>query len=225
MPEGPGLPPEELKELHFSRLTVAPAEEPRPTEPPDGHTRPSPPSDDSPKTLWWRRWPLVFGPLAVLSLVLLLPILQRHPGHPPLPHPPRGDIVDTAVGAGSFNTLVTAVKAAGLVDTLKGEGPFTVFVPTDKAFAKLPVETLSALLQDKAALTQVLTYHVVPGRILSSDLQPGMTKKVATANGQELTVRVDRQGNVMVDGAKVVSTDILADNGIIHVIDNVILPD
>ena len=106
------------------------------------------------------------------------------------------DIVDVAVGAGSFNTLVTAVKAAGLVDTLKGAGPFTVFAPTDEAFAKVPKETLDALLADKDKLTAVLTYHVVPGLVMSKDVSAG---KVKTVQGSELTITTD--GGVKVDDA------------------------
>ena len=129
------------------------------------------------------------------------------------------DIVDVAIKAGSFKTLVTAVQAAGLVDTLKGPGPFTVFAPTDEAFAKVPKATLDALLKDKAALTKVLTYHVVPGKVMAADVKAG---KVKTVNGQELTVKTD--GGVMVDNAKVTATDVAASNGVIHVIDTVMLP-
>ena len=119
------------------------------------------------------------------------------------------DIVDTAVGAGNFKTLAAALTAAGLIDTLKGKGPFTVFAPTDAAFAKVPKADLDALLADKAKLTKVLTYHVVPG-------------KVKTVQGSEITVAT--AGGVTVDGAKVSATDIVADNGVIHVIDSVIMP-
>ncbi len=129
------------------------------------------------------------------------------------------DIVDTAVAAGSFKTLVTALQAAGLVDTLKGKGPFTVFAPTDDAFAKIPKADLDALLKDKAKLTAVLTYHVVPGRVLSKDIKPG---KVKTVQGSELTIAT--AGGVTVDGAKVTSADVMADNGVIHVIDTVLMP-
>ena len=130
------------------------------------------------------------------------------------------DIVDTAVSAGSFKTLATALQAAGLVDTLKGPGPFTVFAPTDKAFAKIPNADLDALLKDKAKLTAILTYHVVPGRVAAADVKPGAVK---TAQGQSLTVKTEG-GKVMVDGATVTKTDIAASNGIIHVIDRVVLP-
>ena len=129
------------------------------------------------------------------------------------------DIVDTAVAAGSFKTLVTAVQAAGLVDTLKGPGPFTVFAPTDEAFAKIPKADLDALLKDKAKLTAVLTYHVVPGKVMAKDVKAG---KVKTVQGGELTVSTT--GGVKVDNANVVKTDIAADNGVIHVIDTVIMP-
>ncbi len=130
------------------------------------------------------------------------------------------DIVDTAVSAGQFNTLATALKAAGLVDTLKSPGPFTVFAPSDAAFAKIPQADLEALLKDKAKLTAVLTYHVVPGKLMASDVKPGAIK---TVQGSAVTVRT-QSGKVMVDNANVIKTDISADNGVIHVIDSVILP-
>ncbi|MEO8935653.1 MAG: fasciclin domain-containing protein [Burkholderiaceae bacterium] len=129
------------------------------------------------------------------------------------------DIVDTAVAAGSFKTLVAALQAAGLVDTLKGKGPFTVFAPTDDAFAKIPKADLDALLKDKAKLTAVLTYHVVPGKVLSKDIKPG---KVKTVQGGELTIAT--AGGVTVDDAKVIKADVMADNGVIHVIDTVLMP-
>lgn len=129
------------------------------------------------------------------------------------------DIVDTAVAAGSFKTLATALGAAGLVDTLKGKGPFTVFAPTDEAFAKIPKADLDALLKDKAKLTAVLTYHVVPGKVMAKDVKAGQVK---TVQGSSITVTT--AGGVMVDKAKVVKTDIEADNGVIHVIDTVIMP-
>ena len=129
------------------------------------------------------------------------------------------DIVDTAVAAGSFKTLVTAVQAAGLVDTLKGPGPFTVFAPTDAAFAKIPKAQLDALLADKAKLTAVLTYHVVPGKVMAKDVKAG---KVKTVQGSELTISTT--GGVKVDAANVVTTDVAASNGVIHVIDTVVLP-
>ena len=129
------------------------------------------------------------------------------------------DIVDTAVAAGNFKTLAAALTAAGLVDTLKGKGPFTVFAPTDAAFAKIPKADLDALLADKAKLTSVLTYHVVAGKVMASDVKAG---KVKTVQGSELSVAT--AAGVMVDNAKVTATDIVADNGVIHVIDSVLLP-
>ena len=128
-------------------------------------------------------------------------------------------IVETAVGAGSFKTLATALGAAGLVYTLKGKGPFTVFAPTDEAFAKIPKADLEALLKDKAKLKAVLTYHVVAGKVMAADVKAG---KVKTVQGSELTVSTS--SGVMVDNAKVIKTDIVADNGVIHVIDTVIMP-
>jgi uncharacterized surface protein with fasciclin (FAS1) repeats len=129
------------------------------------------------------------------------------------------DIVDIAVSAGSFNTLVTAVKEAGLVDTLKGDGPFTVFAPTDDAFAKIPAEQLNALLADKEMLIKVLTYHVVPGNVMAADVTAG---EVTTVEGSALTISTEN--GVMVDNANVIKTDIVASNGVIHVIDSVVLP-
>ena len=129
------------------------------------------------------------------------------------------DIVDTAVSAGSFKTLTTALTAAGLVDTLKGKGPFTVFAPTDEAFAKIPKADLDALLKDKAKLTSVLTYHVVAGKVMAADVKAG---KVKTVQGSDLTVTT--AGGVKVNNANVVKTDIVADNGVIHVIDTVVMP-
>ncbi len=135
----------------------------------------------------------------------------------------KADIVDTAVAAGDFNTLVAAVQAAGLEETLRGEGPFTVFAPTDEAFAALPEGTLEELLkpENKDKLAGILTYHVVAGKTKSKDLA-GKTVSVATVNGQE--VNVDGSDGVMVNGAKVVKADIYTSNGVIHVIDTVLLP-
>ena len=129
------------------------------------------------------------------------------------------DIVDTAVGAGSFKTLAAALTAAGLVDTLKGKGPFTVFAPTDEAFAKIPKADLDALLKDKAKLTSILAYHVVSGKVMAADVKAG---KVKTVQGSELTISTTN--GVKVDNANVVKTDITADNGVIHVIDSVVMP-
>ncbi len=130
------------------------------------------------------------------------------------------DIVDTAIGAGQFNTLAAALKAAGLVDTLKGKGPFTVFAPTDEAFAKIPKADLDALLKDQARLTKVLTYHVVPGKVMAADVLK--LKQARTVEGS--AVSIDTSNGVMVDNARVIKTDIEASNGVIHVIDAVILP-
>ncbi|MGV3754336.1 MAG: fasciclin domain-containing protein [Verrucomicrobiota bacterium] len=127
-----------------------------------------------------------------------------------------------ASGAGSFKTLVAAVKAAGLVETLQGKGPFTVFAPTDEAFAKLPAGTVESLLkpENKEKLVAILTYHVVPGKVMAADVK---TMKAKTVNGKELSIQVEG-GAVTVDAAKVVKTDVAASNGVIHVIDTVVLP-
>ena len=129
------------------------------------------------------------------------------------------DIVDVAAGSANHTTLVAAVKAAELVETLKGTGPFTVFAPTDAAFAKIPKADLDALLKDKAKLTAVLTYHVVGGKVMAADVKAG---KVKSVQGSDITVTT--ANGVMVDGAKVTAVDIKADNGVIHVIDSVIMP-
>ena len=135
---------------------------------------------------------------------------------------PGKDIVAVASSSGSFNTLVAAVKAAGLVETLQGAGPFTVFAPTDEAFAKLPKGTVEELLkpENKAKLVAILTYHVVAGKVMAADVK---TMKAKTVNGQSLDVKVT-DGAVTVDNAKVVKTDVAASNGVIHVIDTVLLP-
>jgi uncharacterized surface protein with fasciclin (FAS1) repeats len=132
------------------------------------------------------------------------------------------DIVDTAVAAGSFNTLAAALTAAGLVDTLKGEGPFTVFAPTDAAFAALPEGTVETLLlpENKDQLIAILTYHVVPGKVMSTDLSEGLT--AATVQGAEITITLE--GGAKVNGAVISAADVEASNGVIHVIDSVILP-
>jgi len=130
------------------------------------------------------------------------------------------NIVETAVAAGSFKTLVTAVQVAGLVDTLSGAGPFTVFAPTDEAFAKIPKETLDAVLADKAKLTAILTYHVVAGKVMASDVMSLTSAK--TVQGGEVTI--DTANGVMVNDAKVVQADIECSNGVIHVIDSVLMP-
>ena len=131
------------------------------------------------------------------------------------------NIVDTAIAAGNFKTLVTALQTAGLADTLKGEGPFTVFAPTDAAFAKMPKDQLNALMANKTQMTAILTNHVVPGEIMSSDLKNGMTVK--TVQGENLIISL-ANGGVMVNDAKVVQADIVSTNGVIHVIDTVLIP-
>jgi len=130
------------------------------------------------------------------------------------------DIVDTAVSAGSFTTLVAAVKAAGLVDTLKGAGPFTVFAPTDEAFAKLPEGTVEALLKDIPKLTKILTYHVVSGKVLAADVVN--LKSAKTVEGSE--VKIDASNGVKINDSTVTTADVAADNGVIHIIDSVLLP-
>ncbi|BAZ45107.1 beta-Ig-H3/fasciclin [Chondrocystis sp. NIES-4102] len=130
------------------------------------------------------------------------------------------DIVDTAVSAGSFETLVAAVKAAGLVDTLKGEGPFTVFAPTDEAFSKLPEGTVDSLLNDIPQLTKILTYHVVPGKVMAADVTT--MKSATTVEGSELTI--DASSGVKINDATVSQADVEADNGVIHIIDTVLIP-
>ncbi|UTW55493.1 fasciclin domain-containing protein [Kordiimonas sp. SCSIO 12610] len=156
--------------------------------------------------------------LTVIAAFFTAPLAADHHGKK------SADIVDTAVSAGSFNTLVAAVKAAGLVDTLKSDGPFTVFAPTDAAFAKLPAGTVESLLkpENKDKLIAVLTYHVVPGKVMSGDLI-GKKLEAATAQGQKVAIDATG-GGVKVDGANVVTADIATSNGVIHVIDSVILP-
>ena len=130
------------------------------------------------------------------------------------------NIVETAVAAGSFKTLVTAVQVAGLVDTLSGAGPFTVFAPTDEAFVKIPKETLDAVLADKAKLTAILTYHVVAGKVMASDVM-GLTSAKTVQGGE---VKINTINGVMINNAKVVKADIECTNGVIHVIDSVLMP-
>ncbi|UPW17281.1 fasciclin domain-containing protein [Agarivorans sp. TSD2052] len=157
----------------------------------------------------------------VLSIVVasLAFSSMSHANH----HGMKKDIVDVAAENGSFTTLVAAVKAAGLVDTLKGEGPFTVFAPTDEAFAKLPEGTVEMLLQpeNKDKLVAVLTYHVVAGKVMAADVVN--ITSAATVQGQEVMVKVDN-GSVMINDAKVVMADVKAKNGVIHVVDTVLLP-
>jgi uncharacterized surface protein with fasciclin (FAS1) repeats len=137
--------------------------------------------------------------------------------------PPAKDLVDTASAAGTFSTLLAAAKAAGLVETLKGPGPFTVFAPSDDAFAKLPAGAVEGLLKDPKALRRVLTYHVLAGRVLSTDLAEGRTQ-AKTLEGRVLEVVRSKHGSVTAGGARVVVADVLAQNGVIHVIDAVVLP-
>lgn len=131
------------------------------------------------------------------------------------------DIVDTAVSAGNFKTLVAAVKAAGLVETLKGPGPFTVFAPTDEAFAKLPAGTVEGLLKDPVALKKILTYHVVAGKVMAAEVVKMESAPTVEGDSAKVTVK---DGEVMIDTAKVLKTDIVCDNGVIHVIDSVLMP-
>lgn len=150
--------------------------------------------------------------VAAVLAVVVAPAAARAGSHK--------DIVDTAVAAGSFKTLAAALQAAGLVDTLKGAGPFTVFAPTDEAFAKIPKADLDALIADKAKLAKVLTYHVVPGKVMAADVMK--LKEAKTVEGQ--MVRIDTSNGVKINGANVVKADVEASNGVIHVIDSVILP-
>ena len=157
--------------------------------------------------------------LTVTAAALL--IATSVPGPARAENHSQKDIVATAVAAGNFNTLAAALKAADLIDTLRGKGPFTVFAPTDDAFKKLPAGTLDALLADKAQLTKVLTYHVVAGAVMAADVVK--LKEAKTVEGSSVKIAVKGK-DVMVDGAKVVKTDVVASNGVIHVIDSVILP-
>ena len=150
--------------------------------------------------------------VAAALAVLVAPSVARADNHK--------DIVDTAVAAGSFKTLAAALQAAGLVDTLKGKGPFTVFAPTDEAFAKIPKAALDALIADKAKLTKVLTYHVVAGKVMAADVVK--LKEAKTVEGQ--MVKIDASDGVKVNNAKVVKADVGASNGVIHVIDTVLMP-
>jgi uncharacterized surface protein with fasciclin (FAS1) repeats len=157
----------------------------------------------------------------VTAAVLLLPGVAAAQGHGA--HGGGKDLVQVATEAGSFTTLLKAVEAAGLVDVLRGEGPFTVFAPTDEAFAKLPAGTVEALLADREQLVAVLTYHVVPGRVMAEDVVRAGRAEPATVQGERLRVVV-RDGKVYVDGASVIAADVTASNGVIHVIDSVVLP-
>ncbi|MDG1021365.1 MAG: fasciclin domain-containing protein [Emcibacteraceae bacterium] len=161
----------------------------------------------------FRKTILKLAAFVVMSLSMVAPSFAQM----------KSDIVDTAVSAGSFNTLVAAVQAAGLVDTLKGDGPFTVFAPTDDAFAALPAGTVENLLkpENKETLVKILTYHVVPGKVMSSDI---VGKELSPATVEGSTVDINATNGVMIDGANVVTADIETSNGVIHVIDKVIMP-
>jgi uncharacterized surface protein with fasciclin (FAS1) repeats len=150
-----------------------------------------------------------------VAAAMLLPVSAAHAM--------EKDIVDTAVGAGKFETLVTAVKAAGLVETLKGKGPFTVFAPTDEAFAKLPKGTVEDLLkpENKAKLAAILTYHVIPGKVMAADIK-GKKTNVKTVQGSDLAV--DATDGVKVNDATVTTADVATSNGVIHIIDTVVMP-
>jgi uncharacterized surface protein with fasciclin (FAS1) repeats len=158
--------------------------------------------------------------LATAATLLLAPAVSSAQGGT---YEKKGDIVAVASSAGKFNTLIAAVKAAGLVETLQGKGPFTVFAPTDEAFAKLPKGTVEALLADKEKLAAILTYHVISGKVMAGDIVKMGGAKPATVNGDPVDITL-RGGKVYVDGALVVTADIGASNGVIHVIDSVILP-
>jgi uncharacterized surface protein with fasciclin (FAS1) repeats len=159
--------------------------------------------------------------LMALSLIAAAPVAAQNYGSAESKKAETKNIVETAVAAGSFKTLAAALQAAGLVETLSGKGPFTVFAPTDEAFAKLPAGTVEALLKDKAKLTAILTYHVVAGNVPSSEVVKLTSAK--TVNGQDVKIQV-MDGKVMVNNAHVVKADVKANNGVIHVIDTVILP-
>jgi uncharacterized surface protein with fasciclin (FAS1) repeats len=156
-----------------------------------------------------------------LALILTVPAVLSHAAEPSKTiHRAKADIVDTAVSAGSFKTLAAALQAAGLIDTLKGTGPFTVFAPTDDAFAKLPAGTVEALLKDIPKLKAILTYHVLAGQVEAKDVVK--LAKATTVNGQDVTIGTS--GGVTINDAKVIKADIQAKNGVIHVIDTVLLP-
>jgi uncharacterized surface protein with fasciclin (FAS1) repeats len=173
-----------------------------------------------------RRWLLLVGALLIVAVPFVLAACggdeEEATPAPATSAPAADDIVDTAVSAGNFTTLVAALKAAELVETLKGVGPFTVFAPTDEAFAALPEGTVETLLEDpKGDLTQILTYHVVPGKVMSTDITDGMT--ATTVQGEDVTFTI-KDGSVYVNDAMVVTADIETLNGVIHVIDAVLIP-
>lgn len=160
--------------------------------------------------------------VAVAAALLALPTLGSAQASTMDKHPMK-NIVQVATDAGTFTTLITALKAAGLVDALQGPGPFTVFAPTDAAFAKLPAGTVESLLADPQKLAAILTYHVVPGKAMAGDIVRSKGSAAKTLNGQSLDIAV-RGGKVFVNSAQVIKADILASNGVIHVIDTVLLP-
>ncbi len=164
----------------------------------------------------------IINVIAIISVLITVPVVLLA-GNYSYKKKASMDIVDTAISAKSFNTLVAALKASDLVDVLRGDGPFTVFAPTDDAFAKLPAGTLDNLLkpENKAKLQSILTYHVVPGRYMASEVVRMNSAK--TVNGQSFTIS-NNYGKVMIDNAKITNTDIMTSNGVIHVIDSVILP-
>ena len=180
-----------------------------------------------------KRWPALVSVLAVAVVPLVIaacgsssssasssPAMSTAAS--PAMSPAASDIVDTAVAAGQFTTLAKALQAAGLVNAFKGPGPFTVFAPTDAAFAKLPAGTLATLLKDpKGELTKILTYHVVPGKVMAADITDGMTAKTLEGSTVKFTVK---DGKVYVNGAQVTTADVPASNGVIHVIDKVLIP-
>jgi uncharacterized surface protein with fasciclin (FAS1) repeats len=173
-----------------------------------------------------RRWLLLVGALLIVAVPFVLAACggdeEEATPAPATSAPAADDIVDTAVSAGNFTTLVAALKAAELVETLNGVGPFTVFAPTDEAFAALPEGTVETLLEDpKGDLTQILTYHVVPGKVMSTDITDGMT--ATTVQGEDVTFTI-KDGSVYVNDAMVVTADIETLNGVIHVIDAVLIP-
>jgi uncharacterized surface protein with fasciclin (FAS1) repeats len=161
--------------------------------------------------------------VAALAAVFTVPAMASAQNSTSKDKKPMKNIVQVAVDAGSFNTLVAAVKAAGLAETLQGPGPFTVFAPTDAAFAKLPAGTVTALLADKEKLTSILTYHVVGGKVMAADIVKSNGATPNTVNGSPLDIVV-RNGKVYVNGVNVVTADVQASNGVIHIIDAVLLP-
>ena len=163
-----------------------------------------------------------FRALVTIAALLVVPATARAQASSAKAMPMK-TIVEVAVEAGQFKTLVTAIEAAGLVATLSGPGPFTVFAPNDAAFAKLPAGTVEALLADKDKLAAVLTYHVIPGRVMAADVVKANGAKPATVNGAPLDIVV-RDGKVYVNGAQVITADVTGSNGVIHVIDSVLLP-